>query len=738
MTHGKEAKNDEAEKFNMSQNHYAICLSLLLMTTLAASLGWSQSTPVVGNGMRELPDYEPSAYGPPPFSEEVTEFLVHEWGYILRRQNADGSWDSAQPFDYGKTSRMQAGGTVDNITLTSMCGYSLRKWPEYAASPINESVGRALNFVTYMIRSGKLRSNVTDAPWRYVYALRFLLHKYPNVEKARTRLEVEDACAIIVREMADMQFTTRAARTGAQRHKERASLGMEVADTDAATAVVVRCDADSPAFLAGIRVGDRLVSANGASVVTAVRYTLAELAWQPGDSVTFDVLRGDQKLSFPVQLADRGTAATPADLGVTLSNRLDQSRKDGIPIGSLSNRSCLKAAGLRPGDRLLRLDGVLVLNPHHFQSIVDSLRGGRKVRVAYLSGDTRKEVEVEPDARKASHAPSPWVAKNANAAGGWGYNKNIKGSNTFVTADALQELLKAQRVMPSLDIPEELISGPFQMLSTLRKKQPNSDVESYRYDAAGSFYGVEDIRGDLGRLSSAELACLMYCDAGKPANGQVRTQQHLEATLREWLKHRGILDKVKFPKNHADYGIAPWCWMYSYRTTLEAADYLKINDELKEDVRRIALNAFFGHMEFRFEPQLGAVGWIIGADMSKELHDSCQLLDGLATMKQLFRPRLEISSSSLQPTMKSFYRRKYGQAHTQIQELAASILTPDTAAEIQRIRDAIKDRFDTRLAAINEIHREYPRDAFQYLAAMKPYFQGYSGLAMADALAAEW
>jgi len=73
---------------------------------------------------RWLPDYEADVYGPLPFSEEVTGFIEHELRYLISRQNRNGSWDSAQPMGGGRVS-MEAGGTVDNVTLTAMCGYSL-------------------------------------------------------------------------------------------------------------------------------------------------------------------------------------------------------------------------------------------------------------------------------------------------------------------------------------------------------------------------------------------------------------------------------------------------------------------------------------------------------------------------------------------------------------------------------------------------------------------------------------
>lgn len=889
----------------MNRNHYAVYLlavSLMLVGAIervSAAEGAKDDV----TGRRWLPDYEPDVYGPLPFSEEVTGFLEHELDYILKRQNPNGSWDSAQPTGKGR-SKMEAGGTVDNITLTSMCGYSLRQYGEYSPDAFKAAIARALRFVTYMISSGKLRNNRQDAPWHYIYALRFLVHEYPNVKDPAIKKRVEDACALIVRELKDMQHGTRGQRSIRFRWDRRSSPGLVVEDTKDGLGMVVGCNAKSPAFAAGIRIGDRLVVANGELVGSAVSYAKLELGWVNGDTVEFQVFRGKEIKVFrvklpgqypgtlgfkvqedskgvsltgfeflsnpdlaPVQLGDRilevngrkiakktdldGLAlhagqkiellvqrggkshrveyvcapVPAADFGVRIPKGYDQSTRDGIAIAQFLPGSCLRAAGLRTGDRLLRLDGALILNRRHFDDLSRSLWGGKKVRVTYLSGEQKKEVEVtagslpnekwlrgyhglrvrtkgsavvesvdygspadeagckaadqiaEINGRQIESGSraiamlsgiasgkradlvvlrsgaktrmkfvmnratnSVWVSKSRDAGGGWGYLTGVRGSTSFTTSDALRELLKAKRAMPKLDIPEQMPSRAFRMLSLLRKKQPNSDVESYRYDAAGSFWGVKDIRGDIGRLNSAELACLMYCDTDMKKSGPARTQKHLEKTLQEWLKHRGILDLVKFPKAHGKLGIAPWFWMYAYRTTLEAADYLTINDELKEEVRRIALKAFFKHMEFRYEEKLEGKGWIIGNDLDKELHDSCQLLDGLATMKHLYRPRVEVKQRALQEAMKKFYATKYGEAYGLIQALTGKgkALDKALAAEMKLVRDAIQDRFAVRLNEVKAIKRENPYDAMHHLKLMKPHFQGYPPLAEVDKLLSAW
>ena len=421
---------------------------------------------------------------------------------------------------------MQAGGTVDKVTLTSMCGYSLRKHPEYDPERIEDAVSRALKFVTKVVPTGRLKTEVQDAPWRYIYAFRFFIHEYPHVSDPKLKKEVESTCAYILEKLKHMQFVSKRTQ------------------------------------------------------------------------------------------------------------------------------------------------------------------------------------------------PSIWTARRESGVGGWGYLRSVKGSNTFVTADALRELLKAREIMPSLDIDEEMLEPCFRLISSQRRIQPNSKVESYSYDSFGSFQRIQDIRADVGRLCSAELACLMYSDTFKVNPKQQRNQEHLAKALQEWLKHRGILDKVKFPKGHADFSIAPWFWMYSYRTTLEAADYLAIDDELQEQVRRTGLNAFFKHMKFYFEPKLGATGWIIGGDISKELHDSCQMLDGLATLKHLFQKERILDSADFGKV----YRGLEGKE----------------AREKEQVLSVIESRFNDRLVEIKTIHKTWPLDALRYLDEMKAFFGGFPRLEELEKLEAKW
>lgn len=349
-------------------------MAIAVLVTIVVSAGVARSDDVIAAGRRVLPAYEADAYGPLPFSEVVTGFLDHEIRYILKRQNKDGSWDSAQPKGNGRTV-MQAGGTVGNVTLTSMCGYSLRKYMEHDPDTIEDSVARALRFVTQMINAGKLRNNVMDGPWHYIYALRFLVSEYPRVKDATIRKQVEVACAVIIRGLKDTQSGTYGQRSMPFRWEKRSNSGLVVADTDDGLGRVIQCDAGSPTHTAGLRVGDRMLTANGVLVDTAVRYALAEPGWLAGTTVAFMVTRQGKQKTFRIALPPQ----YPGTLGFKLSATGDAVSLTGFAF--LSNRDLTP---LKAGDQLLKIDDQLIRSEADIDKL--SFFAGQKVKLQIQRG----------------------------------------------------------------------------------------------------------------------------------------------------------------------------------------------------------------------------------------------------------------------------------------------------------------------------------------------------------------
>ena len=892
-------------------------LRLLLLCCLAAACGepaLAQNRPAKGaarfavsgtqgleeNGRRKRAAFELDAYGPLPFPETVAAFVASELDLILELQDEDGS------FRFLKERKTEAGGTIERVTQASLSGVSLRKHAEVDPDRIEPAVAKALDYVVRMVRRGKLRTDVSDASWRHAYALRFLVHEFPHVTDERTRVLVEDACLLLLHELAYLQQGTTSQRSRPAVWRRAGSPGLWIEDDpDSGLARVARCDGGCPAHAAGMRAGDVLVSANGEAVHTAIRYALARQRWRGGDTVAFrftrdgepraaevllpalpgtlglelvqtepgDVrVRGFEALGNPgladIRIGDRvlrvdGEAVTTldalqarkwtsaqgvelelqrggathavvltcvpveaADFGVGIPAGIDHSSTEGLAIGNLAQSSCLGKAGLQKGDRLLRLGDARLLNRRHLRELERSFHGGQVVPVTYLDGDTheRKTVEVVAGAKpyrdwpgqgysgvELANAPgggavvrgvgagspaevggcragdvirringvevngaraalgefaarfagqrcrvevtrdgkpqqlewtanrpnrSPWISGKPSKSGGWVYYKYVRGGTTFLTSDLLRILLQAREVMP-FEIPDEMIHGPFEVLSNLRLRQPNSEIGSYRYDAGGSFWGVKDIRGDIGRLAAAELSLVMYCEAGFDPGGRRRTQGHLARALREWERHRGVLEFAK-TGGHQAFGIAPWSLPYAYRTALEAARHLTEDDELRGAVQRSALKLYFQYAREEYVEDLGGEGWFIGYYKKKAMLRPCLVLDGLATMKHLYRPDITVGHPALRPALAEFRAARYGAAHRLLETAETKGADDDKAlgADIRTLREAVEARYGARLRELREILERFPEDAREYLEQTLPHFEGHpKAREMANSLA---
>lgn|GEM_PF-5425716 len=157
-------------------------------------------------------------------------------------------------------------------------------------------------------------------------------------------------------------------------------------------------------------------------------------------------------------------------------------------------------------------------------------------------------------------------------------------------------------------------------------------------------------------------------------------------------------------------------------------------------LQKIALKAYFQYTEYTFEKDMGKDGWHIGYYPKKELLRVCLLLDGLATIKHLYRPRITAEHPSLKEAMEMFKANQYGKAYSLLQSLDAREkgAGADLKAQIDGLQKAIDDRFTSRLDEIKAIHQKFPRDARDYLKAMKPDFDGYSKSDELVKLIAEW
>ena len=120
--------------------------------------------------------------------------------------------------------------------------------------------------------------------------------------------------------------------------------------------VVAEVAASSPAESAGVKKGDRLRSMDGRRIKNADDLRAAVQMKNPGDTISLEVTRGERReklsatleaTSKPVHLGER------AVMGLSMGIPTD---RPGIEIRSVTKDKPAAAAGLRPGDRILKVD----------------------------------------------------------------------------------------------------------------------------------------------------------------------------------------------------------------------------------------------------------------------------------------------------------------------------------------------------------------------------------------------
>ncbi|MGE0362093.1 MAG: Do family serine endopeptidase [Vicinamibacterales bacterium] len=168
---------------------------------------------------------------------------------------------------------------------------------------------------------------------------------------------------------------------------------------DAHGALVSRVEDGSPAAKAGVRQGDVITTIDGKPVAdaNALRNSVASL--RPGSETTIVVMREGQRRELTARVVEREAerSARPAPrageeredpaVGMTvtpvtpeLARELRVERADGIAVMEVDPDGAAAAAGLRPGDVIIRVNGRTVDSVAALRSALDA-SGGRPALV---------------------------------------------------------------------------------------------------------------------------------------------------------------------------------------------------------------------------------------------------------------------------------------------------------------------------------------------------------------------
>lgn len=142
---------------------------------------------------------------------------------------------------------------------------------------------------------------------------------------------------------------------------------------------------NSPALALGLAVGDEIVAVNGEPVRNWIDIS-EKVALGASDTVVLRVRppAGEER-EFPVE-------AEKASIGVRRLPGIEG--MDPCLVASVDPGSGAEAAGLLPGDQILRYDGQAVYGPAHLSQLVEAA-AGRSVPVEFLRGQERLSAAVE-------------------------------------------------------------------------------------------------------------------------------------------------------------------------------------------------------------------------------------------------------------------------------------------------------------------------------------------------------
>ena len=163
---------------------------------------------------------------------------------------------------------------------------------------------------------------------------------------------------------------------------------------------ITGCQPRSPADLAGLKAGDRIVEVAGRTIVNQADLKHALGPLYAGDPVPMVILRGEQRIPLTPTLTDQLLPYQRPLLGI-----LPQQNTNEVRVRALIAESGADRAGLQIGDRILQFQGQAVANAAGLRQSVSDQELGAKVKLSLERGPMTVEVEVELGALPESLNP---------------------------------------------------------------------------------------------------------------------------------------------------------------------------------------------------------------------------------------------------------------------------------------------------------------------------------------------
>jgi serine protease Do len=156
--------------------------------------------------------------------------------------------------------------------------------------------------------------------------------------------------------------------------------------------VIAICRSDSPAYRAGLRVGDRIVSLDGRAVDSQSEVKHAISPRYAGDSLQVKVARGEAEFERAITLIEKLEPYRHAFLGIL--PRRDAS-EDGVRVRFVYPDSPAAKAGMQADDRIVSIDAAKVTDAAVLRERLNGLAPEQSVRVEIRRGEQTLYPEIK-------------------------------------------------------------------------------------------------------------------------------------------------------------------------------------------------------------------------------------------------------------------------------------------------------------------------------------------------------
>lgn len=355
------------------------------------------------------PDSPLNLTGDMPADDDVRAAIVQGVNFLLDSQNESGAWDVELT---GTILSETADQAFDSIAATSLAGIALRY--HYAADPVrvDAALKKAVAYVIDRVYRGKLPLQVWYANWRYTLGMKFLHGEYLLTSDEDLRGEIRAVSRRMINAMLKLQLSNNEASLLDKKRRQRVSHRFRNAAMPSGLGVVMVPPTDteyrggspiervlpgSTAEDADLKVGDRIIEAEGLRVENALDFYLEEAQWVAGQRVRLKIRReGSGEFTKDVQIKP----TWPAYIGIRLSAGIGE----GPVVESYQPFSPARGQ-LEIGDVIQEVGGTTVKNIQDFEKAVGELTPGRRVRVRFTRGDSRR---VQAKSFEAIPAPEGW------------------------------------------------------------------------------------------------------------------------------------------------------------------------------------------------------------------------------------------------------------------------------------------------------------------------------------------